>query len=117
MMPPPPRSTLVPYPTLFLSHLTLGTNPTGTISFTLYSDAGCTVSVFTSSATVDHGNGDYSSGPFTATQAGSYHCRANYTGDVNNNSAMATSCADPAEAVAGTEATHTATTTATPHDV
>src|SRR3989442_9502985 len=86
MMPPPPRSTLVPYPTLFLSHLTLGTNPTGTISFTLYSDAGCTVSVFTSSATVDHGNGDYSSGPFTATQAGTYHWRASYTGDLNNNS-------------------------------
>src|SRR5436309_9602988 len=42
-----------------VAHLTLGTNPTGTISFTLYSDAGCTVSVFTSSATAN-GNGDYS---------------------------------------------------------
>src|SRR3989442_6471976 len=72
MMPPPPRSTLVPYPTLFLSHLTLGTNPTGTISFTLYSRVGRTCSVFTSSATVDHGNGDYSTGNFTATHAGTY---------------------------------------------
>src|SRR5439155_681389 len=59
-------------------HLTLGTNPTGTITFTLYSDAECTISglVFTSSAIVDHGNGDYASGPFTATQAGTYHWRA-----------------------------------------
>src|SRR3989442_3647523 len=112
MMPPPPRSTLVPYPTLFLSHLTLGTNPTGTISFTLYSDAGCTVSVFTSSATVDHGNGDYSSGPFTATQAGTYHWRASYTGDLNNNSAGPTTCADPAEAVVVTKAAPALTTTA-----
>src|SRR2546425_7360033 len=88
----PPRSTLFPYTTLFRS------------SFTLYSDAGCTVSVFTSSATVDHGNGDYSSGPFTATQAGTYHWRASYTGDLNNNSAGPTTCADPAEAVVGTKA-------------
>src|SRR3989442_8913296 len=114
MMPPPPRSTLVPYPTLFLSHLTLGTNPTGTISFTLYSDAGCTVSVFTSSATVDHGNGDYSSGPFTATQAGTYHWRASYLGDANNNPAGPTTCADPAEAVVVTKASPTVTTSATP---
>src|SRR5439155_4335545 len=76
-----------------VAHLTLGTNPTGTISFTLYSDAGCTVSVFTCSATVT-GNGDYSSGPFTATQAGTYHWRASYSGDGNNNAAGPTACAD-----------------------
>src|SRR3989441_11322572 len=70
-----------------VAHLTLGTNPTGTISFTLYSDVGCTSSVFTSSATVDHGNGDYASGNFTATQAGTYHWRASYSGDPNNNPA------------------------------
>src|SRR3989475_624547 len=70
-----------------VAHLTLGTNPTGTITFTLYSDAECTISglVFTSSAIVDHGNGDYASGPFTATQAGTYHWRASYSGDLNNN--------------------------------
>src|SRR2546428_3182689 len=82
----PPATSLVPSATLFRSvaHLTLGTNPTGTISFTLYSDAGCTISgsVFTSSATVN-GNGDYSSGNFTATQAGTYHWRASYSGDPN----------------------------------
>src|SRR5439155_402859 len=78
-----------------VAHLTLGTNPTGTISFTLYSDAGCTVSVFTSSATVT-GNGDYSSGPFTATQAGTYHWRASYSGDGNNNG-FTTACNEPNE--------------------
>src|SRR2546425_526620 len=125
----PPRSTLFPYTTLFRStttargsvaaggqvsdvaHLTLGTNPTGTISFTLYSDAGCTTSVFTSSATVS-GNGDYSSGNFTATQAGTYHWRASYSGDLNNNPAGPTACADPAEAVVVTKASPALTTTA-----
>src|SRR3989442_4331396 len=94
-----------------VAHLTLGTNPTGTISFTLYSDAGCTVSVFTSSATVS-GNGDYASGSFTATQAGTYHWRASYSGDGNNNAAGPTACADPAEAVVVTKAGPALTTTA-----
>src|SRR3989442_254753 len=85
-----------------VAHLTLGTNPTGTISFTLYSDAGCTVSVFTSSATVS-GNGDYASGSFTATQAGAYHWRASYTGDGNNNAPGPTARADPAEAGGGAQ--------------
>src|SRR5437879_1967545 len=97
-----------------VAHLTLGTNPTGTITFTLYSDAECTISglVFTSSAIVDHGNGDYASGPFTATQAGTYHWRASYSGDLNNNPAAPTACADPAEAVVVTKATPALTTTA-----
>src|SRR5207245_700921 len=97
-----------------VAHLTLGTNPTGTITFTLYSDAECTISglVFTSSAIVDHGNGDYASGPFTATQAGTYHWRASYSGDLNNNPAGPTACADPAEAVVVTQATPVLTTTA-----
>src|SRR2546426_11048091 len=63
-----------------VAHLTLGTNPTGTITFTLYSDAGCTSSVFTSSATVDHGNGDYPSGPFTANHGGGYPRDARHSG-------------------------------------
>src|SRR5207245_453503 len=85
--------------------------PTGTISFTLYSDAGCTVSVFTGSATVS-GNGDYASGSFTATQAGTYHWRASYSGDGNNNAAGPTACADPAAAVVVTKASPALTTTA-----
>src|SRR5207247_3917518 len=98
-----------------VAHLTLGTNPTGTISFTLYSDAGCTISgsVFTSSATVN-GNGDYSSGNFTATQAGTYHWRASYSGDPNNNPPVPTACGDPAAAGVVTKASPTVTTSATP---
>src|SRR3989442_14925947 len=85
MLRPPPRSTLLPYTTLFRS------------------DAGCTISgsVFTSSATVT-GNGDYSSGNFTATQAGTYHLRASYSGDPNNNPPGPTPRPDPAEAGVGT---------------
>src|SRR2546422_6221894 len=87
MIPRPPRSTLFPYTTLFRSG-----------------------SVFTSSATVN-GNGDYSSGNFTANEAGTYHWRASYSGDPNNNPAGPTACADPAEAVGGAKAdpeiTHT----------
>src|SRR2546428_289486 len=96
-----------------VAHLTLGTNPTGTISFTLYSDAGCTISgsVFTSSATVN-GNGDYSSGNFTANEAGTYHWRASYSGDPNNNPAGPTACAHPAQAGVVTKAAPALTTTA-----
>src|SRR5437879_12811933 len=75
------------------------------------SEARCSGSVFTSSATVT-GNGDYSSGPFTATQAGTYHWRASYSGDGNNNAAGPTACADPAEAVVVTKAAPALTTTA-----
>src|SRR3989441_5669628 len=79
-----------------VAHLTLGTNPTGLISFTLYSDAGRTISVFTSSAIVDHGNGDYSSGPFTANEGGAYRWIASYSGDGNNNG-FTTACNEPNE--------------------
>src|SRR2546425_243850 len=78
-----------------VAHLTLGTNPTGLISFTPYSDAGCTISVFTSSATVS-GNGDYSSGPFTANEGGAYRWSASYSGDGNNNG-FTTACNEPNE--------------------
>src|SRR3989449_5750274 len=88
MIPRPPRSTLFPYTTLFRSG-----------------------SVFTSSATVN-GNGDYSSGNFTANEAGTYHWRASYSGDPNNNPAGPTACADPAEAVVVTKAAPALTTTA-----
>src|SRR2546422_2798135 len=88
MIPRPPRSTLFPYTTLFRSG-----------------------SVFTSSATVN-GNGDYSSGNFTANEAGTYHWRASYSGDPNKNPAGPTACADPAEAVVVTKAAPALTTTA-----
>src|SRR5437879_13883363 len=77
------------------------------------SEARCSGAGFTTSATVT-GNGDYSSGNFTATQAGTYHWRASYSGDPNNNPAGPTACADPAEAVVVAKASPTVTTSATP---
>src|SRR3989441_731657 len=101
----PPRSTLFPYTTLFRSeavevtkaspalsttasgsvvaggsvkdvaHLTLGTNPTGAITFTLYgpNHSPCTVVAFSVTKPVS-GNADYTSSSFTAIQAGTYRC-------------------------------------------
>src|SRR5207244_13227313 len=97
------------------SSATLGPRRTRTFSITVYREARFTISgsVCTSSATVN-GKGDYSSGNFAATQAGTYHWRASYSGDPNNNPAAPTACADPAEAVVVTKASPTVTTSATP---
>src|SRR2546426_482859 len=118
----PPRSALFPYTTLFRSttasgsvaaggsvndvaHLTLGTNPTGTITFTLYgpNDATCTVVAFKDGKPLS-GNADSSSSSFTAIPAGTYRWIASYSGDLNNNAAGPPACADPAEAVVVTKA-------------
>src|SRR5439155_1674191 len=73
-----------------------GTSPTGTITFNVFSDAGClTASLSTSSAAVS-GNGDYSSATFTPTTAGTYYWTASYSGDTNN-AAVATKCGDSNE--------------------
>src|SRR3989442_1956123 len=72
-----------------------------------------TRSFLTSSSATVSGNGDYASGNFTATQAGTYHWRASYSGDPNNNPAGPTACADPPQAVVVTKASPTLTTTAT----
>ncbi len=63
-----------------------GTNPTGTITFNLYgpNDATCTGAVIFTSAIAVSGNGNYPSGPFTPTTAGTYRWIANYGGDTNN---------------------------------
>ncbi|MDQ1421998.1 MAG: hypothetical protein QOJ52_3960, partial [Acidimicrobiaceae bacterium] len=63
-----------------------GTNPTGTITFTLFgpNNAACTgAPIFTSTKTVT-GNGDYTSSPFTANAVGTYQFVAVYSGDANN---------------------------------
>ncbi len=63
-----------------------GTNPTGTITFTLFgpNNAACTgAPIFTSVKTVA-GNGDYTSGSFTANAVGTYQFVAVYSGDTNN---------------------------------
>ncbi|MEO6929389.1 MAG: hypothetical protein ABI190_09500, partial [Casimicrobiaceae bacterium] len=71
-----------------VAQLTLGSNPTGTITFTLYgpNDATCSTAAFTSNSVSVSGNGSYTSTPaFTPTAIGTYRWRAAYSGDANNN--------------------------------
>src|SRR5262249_38317222 len=63
-----------------------GNNPTGTITFTLYSPTNTVV--YTETVNVDHGNGSYSTaGGYTPTATGTYLWSATYNGDSNNSSA------------------------------
>src|SRR2546427_5433909 len=91
----------------------LGLKPkvTRVLSLSGPNDATCTVVAFTDTKLVS-GNADYTSSSFTAIQAGTYHWRASYSGDLNNNAAGPTACADPAEAVVVTKASPALTTTA-----
>ena len=78
-----------------------GFNPTGTIVFNVYgpNDATCSgAPVFTSALIPVNGNGNYLSGSFTPTVAGTYSFIASYSGDANNNPASDT-CALPAETI------------------
>ena len=77
-----------------------GSDPTGTITFTLYYNGGATP-VDTETATVN-GNGAYTTPtgyalPTTGTVTGTYQWDASYGGDTNNNSASDNN--DPAEQV------------------
>jgi hypothetical protein len=80
-----------------VAHLTGGSSPTGTITFNLYGAADSTCSsaaIFSDAKTVNSGNGDYTSASDSALPAGTYHWRASYSGDSNNNSVPLTACAD-----------------------
>jgi hypothetical protein len=71
-------------------------NPTGSITFTLFSDANCTVSTgVTGSAPISNGSATFSAS-FTPTTAGTYQWIASYAGDANNNG-FTTKCGDPNE--------------------
>ncbi|MGH9125183.1 MAG: beta strand repeat-containing protein [Acidimicrobiales bacterium] len=75
--------------------LSSGVNPTGTITFTLFGPGNptCTgAAIFTSTASVNAGNGVYNSAAFTTTTPGTYNWVASYSGDANNN-AVASTCA------------------------
>ena len=62
-----------------------GYNPTGTITFKLYAPDGTTV-VDTETATVNNGNGTYSTpNGYLPTATGTYQWVASYGGDSNNN--------------------------------
>jgi len=73
--------------TLTVSATLTGTHPSGSIAFNLYgpTDPGCSSSpMFTSQPTSVVANGTYQSPPFTASQGGTYHWKASYTGDADN---------------------------------
>jgi hypothetical protein len=76
---------------------------TGVITFRLYGpdDATCTVQAasFVPRSVATNGSGNYSSGAFVPTVAGTYRWVAEYAGDANT-SAFRTACNDPNESVA-----------------
>jgi parallel beta-helix repeat protein len=92
-----------------LATLTGGSTPTGTVTYTAYSDASCTTLVFTS-ANIALGS---PSAAFTPSTAGTYFFIATYNGDANNNVA-ATSCGATGETLTVTKVTPTVTTAVSP---
>lgn len=76
--------------------VTGGTNPTGTVTFRLFSDGACTVQVFTSTNALQGSTAR--SGSFTPTAAGTYRWTASYSGDAVNNPVSAP-CNAPNESV------------------
>jgi hypothetical protein len=73
-----------------------GFNPTGNVTFRLYSDASCTAEIFTSTAVLSAGTA--TSAWFTPSATGTHQWVATYPGDANNNAARG-ACGDPGEAV------------------
>jgi hypothetical protein len=85
----------------------------GTITFHLFSDSGCTNEVATGLSPVSvNGNGNYNSGNFTPTAAGTYYWTASYSGDAKNLSAS-TACGDAGESSVVNKKQPTLTTSAT----
>lgn len=89
-------SNLLAAPVRDVATLTGGTAPTGTITFRLFSDAGCASSVFTSTTPV--AGGTATSAYFTPASAGTYFWTASYSGDSNNLPTSAP-CGAPNESV------------------
>jgi hypothetical protein len=86
-----------------------GDNPTGSVTFTLYSDSGCTKSVFTDTETLS--SGQATSKSYTPSNAGNYYWIASYGGDSNNNP-VSGHCGDNGETSTVTPQTPTLTTNA-----
>ena len=97
------------------SMLANGYNPTGTITWSLYNNSGCTgPAVFTTtSGGAVSGNGSYTSASYTTTEAGTYYWIANYLGD-SNNSATTNGCGDSGETSVVNAVTPAISTSATP---
>ena len=89
--------------------LSAGFSPTGTLTFTVYSDASCSIVVHTSASVMVAGNGVYTSDSFTPATAGTYSWVATYSGDSNNN-ALITPCGAPGETLTAIRASTTTNT-------
>ena len=89
-------------------------NPTGSVTFTLYSNDTCTTAVsgMSGSGTISAGEATYSN-TWTPPAAGTYYWKASYVGDANNNS-FTTSCGDANEQIVVGAATPGITTQAAP---
>jgi len=81
------------------AHLTVGAGAGGTITFHLFSAAGCAaaseVNTGLTPVTVD-GPNDYNSGNYTTTTIGTFYWTAVYSGDATNDGSS-TACGDPGE--------------------
>src|SRR5574341_1015288 len=84
---------------------------TAKITFKLYSDAACTTEVFSSDSAFVTSNGNYTSGDYTTTAAGSYYWVASFPGD-SNNEAASTACGDAGETSVVNKASPSITTSA-----
>lgn len=73
-----------------LANVSGGYAPSGTVTYTAYSDAGCTVQVFNSTEPLGT-----SSAEFTPSALGLYQWIANYSGNVNNYGVATVCGADP----------------------
>ncbi len=82
-----------------------GSNPTGTVAYTAYSDIACTVTAFADTEPLGT-----PSKPFTPSAAGSYHFIASYSGDANNNP-VSTTCGSQGETLTVGKATRAVATT------
>jgi hypothetical protein len=79
------------------AHLAVGAGAGGTITFHLWSDAGCTTEVNTGLSPVSvNGPNDYNSGNYTTTSVGTFYWTAEYSGDATNDPSS-TDCGDANE--------------------
>lgn len=103
-------------PTTFGDSATVmgGFSPTGSITFTLYSDNNCsTTAIMTGSGTISSGGASWFAN-WTPTAPGTYYWRAIYNGD-NNNNGYTTACGGAGQQIAISAANPTVTTTASPN--
>jgi hypothetical protein len=94
--------------------ITGGSNPSGSVSFTLYSDTNCTqvVSGVGGGGTISNGSASYSTS-WTPSATGTYSWIASYSGD-SNNAGFTTGCVDPNEQIVIGQANPTIATQASP---